>query len=96
MCHSLAAQPVVLGAGGLNVKQAVGSASSERAANNSLFLVIVLIGTLHMFPYCAENRYNVHVALSILVGCLADFSILAHLLQGIQITPHPLRCSDRC
>ena len=69
MCRFLAAQPVVLGADGLNVKQAVGSASSKRAANNSRFLVIVLVGTLHMSPYCAENRYNVHVALSVLVGC---------------------------
>ena len=68
MCRSLAAQPVMLGADGLNLKQAVESASPKRAANNSPFSVIVLIGTLHMFPYCAEHRYNVHVALSILVG----------------------------
>lgn len=69
MCRSLAAQPVVLGADGLNLKQAVGSTSSKRAANNSPFFVIVPVGTLHIFPYCAENRYIVHVALSILVGC---------------------------
>ena len=67
MCRSLAAWRVVLGAGGLNLKQAVGSASPKRAANNSPLIVIVLIGTLHKLS--AENRHDVRVAISVVVGC---------------------------